>query len=211
VDLFCCIYILSCLLSCLPSLTSISSTTDLVLQPSDRRWYLHKLSHSPSHVAQPTPATNDTIRMRATNVLCGATSLLSFFTLSQSYAIPQYINQTAAIPPQFNDTASIPLRINETAAIPQRINETMTSTAVSGYKNVAYFVNWVRPRTTPHRSTTNSATGYLRTQLQSPRSSRRGAYSCALRLCQRATGVWRGLSYRHLVRHRQALPYRLLE
>ena len=52
--------------------------------------------------------------MRAANMLTGVTSLLSFSTLVQAVAIPQGTN--------YNMT---------------------TSSAVSGYKNVAYFVNWV--------------------------------------------------------------------
>jgi chitinase len=52
--------------------------------------------------------------MRAANMLTGVTSLLSFSTLVQAAAIPQGTN--------YNMT---------------------TSSAVSGYKNVAYFVNWV--------------------------------------------------------------------
>jgi chitinase len=49
----------------------------------------------------------------ATMLLAGVAILLSFFSLIQA------------------------------AAIPQTVDNTMASSAATGYKNVAYFVNWV--------------------------------------------------------------------
>jgi len=52
--------------------------------------------------------------MRAANMLAGVTSLLSISTFVQANAIPRGTNDTMT-----------------------------TSSSASGYKNVAYFVNWV--------------------------------------------------------------------
>jgi hypothetical protein len=52
------------------------------------------------------------------------------------------------------------LTYTQAAAIPQSSNN-MTSTSSSGYKNVAYFVNWVRPLIAAPPTHTNTLLGYL--------------------------------------------------
>jgi chitinase len=63
--------------------------------------------------------------MRAANMLlAGVATLLSFSTLIQA------------------------------AVIPQTANDIMTASAAAGYKNVAYFVNWVRSLNQKHSRST---------------------------------------------------------
>lgn len=100
-------------------------------------------------------------------------------------------------------SVALPLAIAvvaQAAALPQRATN-VTHIAATGYKNVAYFVNWVS-----FVSLFGSSppliiytVGYLRPQLQPTESARIRANARALRFRQRPTRDWRGLSFRYLV------------
>lgn len=94
------------------------------------------------------------------------------------------------------------------AALPQPVTN-LTGIAATGYKNVAYFVNWVSftllfgkspPLMLPN-------VGYLCAELQPSGSSCIAVDTRALCLCQCQARDRRGLSFGYLVRYRQALPY----
>lgn len=130
----------------------------------------------------------------SSSLLFGATLLITLATLGQAVAI----NQTLL--------TNYTLGTNQTFFANQTFgtNQTLGNMA-SGYKNVAYFVNWVSslklaaPPPLYRKSKTDITTGHLRAQLQSSRSARRRTYSCALRFRQCSTRNRRGLSDRHLV------------
>lgn len=84
-----------------------------------------------------------------------------------------------------------------------------------GYKNVAYFPNWVCCNINLLVKIYNlliiPIVGNLCTQLSSPESARWCIDPCHLCVCQHSAWDRGGLPLRHLVRHWQAVSYRLVE